>query len=93
MKELTGANSHRLILAGMLTEISVEHYRWVSGGDILNPAPSGATERDSVFLKRLAFLFDEGGILNVKTCYTAEVLRFLEENRSYGVGTSVAVLA
>ena len=49
MKELTGANSHRLILAGMLTDISVEHYRWVSGGDILNPDPSGATERDSVF--------------------------------------------
>jgi hypothetical protein len=49
MRELTGANSHRLILAGMLTDISVEHYRWVSGGDILNPDPSGATERDSVF--------------------------------------------
>ena len=49
VRELTGANTHRLVLAGMLTDISVEHYRWVSGGDILNPDPSGATERDSVF--------------------------------------------
>ena len=56
----------------------------MSGAGILNPDPSGATERDSVLLRRVSFLFDDAGILAVKSCYTAEALRFLEENRSFG---------
>ena len=37
VREPTGANSHRLVLAGMITDISVEHRKCVSGGDIVNP--------------------------------------------------------
>ena len=37
LTELGGENSKRLVLAGLLADLSVEHYTWVAGGDLRNP--------------------------------------------------------
>ena len=44
-------------------------------------------------MNRVAFLFDEAEIRSWRTCYTTEVLRYLDKNKSRGVGTSVAIVS
>ena len=65
----------------MLTDISVEHYRWVAGGDKNDPDPTTVTDRANLFLERLSLLFDEGMILTLEETYTGEVLRFLKRGK------------
>ena len=81
LQELGGANAPRLLLGGMLTDISVEHYHWVAGGDKNDPDPTTVTDRANLFLQRLHVLFDQGLILTLKETYTGEVLRFLRRGK------------
>ena len=71
----------------MLTDISVEHYHWVAGGDKNDPDPTTVTDRANLFLERLAVLFDEGLILTLTETYTGEVLRFLRRGKIVYHGT------
>ena len=87
LQELGGANAPRLLLGGMLTDISVEHYHWVAGGDKNDPDPTTVTDRANLFLQRLHVLFDEGLILTLKETYTGEVLRFLRRGKIVYHGT------
>ena len=41
----------------MLTDIAVEHYDWVAGGDKNDPDPTTVTDRANLFLQRLRVLF------------------------------------
>ena len=52
LQELGGTNAPRLLLGGMLTDISVEHYHWVAGGDKNDPDPTTVTDRANLFLVR-----------------------------------------
>ncbi len=80
-QELGGQNAPRLLLGGMLTDISVEHYSWVATGDEQDPDPSTTADRAELFLSRLDVLFDKGAILTLADTYTGEVLRFLRQGR------------
>ena len=71
----------RLLLGGLLTDISVEHYHWVAGGDKNDPDPTTVTERANLFLQRLRALLDTGTILTLEETYTGEVLRFLRRGK------------
>ena len=65
----------------MFTDISVEHYHWVAGGDKTGPDPTTVTDRAHLFLQRLHVLFDQGLILTLRETYTGEVLRFLRRGK------------
>lgn len=80
--ELGGENSRRLLFGGMLTDIAVEHYKWVAGGDKGQPDPSTVMAGLDVFLERLKILFDEGMVLTLRESYTGEVLQFLEKGKT-----------
>ena len=61
--ELGGEFSSRLLLAGLLADLAVEHYNWVAGGDKSNPDGSSAMSRFESFIQRLRVLFMDGMIL------------------------------
>ena len=53
LQELGGANSSRLVLGGLLADLSAEHYSWVASGDESNPDATKVQERADAFLERL----------------------------------------
>ena len=73
----------------MLTDISVEHYHWVAGGDKNGPDPTTVSDRANLFLRRRNVLFHQGCILTVDETYTGEVLRFLRQGRIVHYGSQV----
>ena len=76
----------------MLTDIAVEHYKWVAGGDKQHPDPTTATDRANLFLDRLGLLFDEGMVLTMPDTYTASVMQFLQKGKLFQVrGRSLCV--
>ena len=89
MTELGGENSERLLLGGLLADLSVEHYDWVSGGDKGNPDTSTTMARFERFLHRLDVLFMDGMILRLPESYTGVTLKFLEETSYYHFGKRV----
>ena len=86
LAELGGENSWRLLFGGMLTDMAVEHYQWVAGGDKGHPDPSTAVEGTAMFMNRLRVLFDEGVILTSPDTYTGEVLKFLQKGKTVVYG-------
>ena len=92
VRELGGVNSPRLLSGGMLTDIAVEHYDWVAGGDKQHPDPTTATDRANLFLDRLSLLFDEGMVLTMAETYTGSVMEFLRKGKLFQVrGHSLCV--
>ena len=89
LQELGGVNAPGLLLGGMLTDISVEHYQWVAGGDKNDPDPTTVSDRAKLFLQRLGVLFHQGEILTLEETYTGEVLRFLRQGRVVHYGQQV----
>ena len=65
MRELGGENSYRLLLGGLLADLSAEHYRWVASGDERNPDTTTAMSRADEFLSRIEMLFNNGVILSL----------------------------
>ena len=75
--ELGGENSIRLVLGGLLADLSAEHYHWVAGADEQNPDATTAFSRAESFLLRLDTLrqgddLDLAGLIH--RCY-AQVSR------------------
>ena len=91
--ELGGENSGRLLFGGMLTDIAVEHYKWVAGGDKGHPDPATVMRGTNLFLERLRVLIDEGMVVTMKVSYTAEVLQFLRKGKTlhYKKGKTIQV--
>ena len=56
LAELGGANSSRLLLGGLLADLSAEHYTWVATGDKRSPDATTVQSRADVFLARLDVL-------------------------------------
>ena len=86
LRELGGENSHRLLFGGMLTDIAVEHYEWVAGGDKGHPDPTTAVDGEELFLKRLTVLIDEGSVVTTAETYTGAVLEFLKRGKTIQYG-------
>ena len=91
LTSLSGSNSMRLLLGGMLADLSAEHYTWVATGDVANPDASTVMERVDQFRNRLAVLFLEGHILKMADTYTGATLAYLKEAHFYHYGSNVAV--
>ena len=92
LHELGGQNSSRLVLGGLLADLSAEHYSWVATGDVRNPDATMVQERASAFLERLRVLFEDAMILTLPDTYTGATLEFLKKSTYYCIGTSVQVI-
>ena len=89
LRELGGENSSRLVLGGLLADLSAEHYSWVASGDERYPDATTVHERADAFLERLRTLFDDAMILTLPDTYTGVALQFLKKSSYYPIGTSV----
>ena len=89
LQELGGENSSRLVLGGLLADLSAEHYSWVASGDERNPDATRVQERPGAFLERLRTQFDEAMILTLPDTYTGVTLEFLKKSSYYPIGNSV----
>ena len=92
MAELGGANSSRLLLGGLLADLSAEHYTWVATGDKRFPDATTVQSRADAFLARLHRLFNEGLILALPDTYTGVTLKFLEKTSYYLFGYRVQTI-
>ena len=92
LKELGGENSARLVLAGLLADLSAEHYTWVATGDKQNPDATTVQSRADAFLARLNTLFNAGLILTLPDTYTGVTLKFLKKTHYYRFGNSVQTI-
>ena len=90
--ELGGENSSRLLLGGLLADLSADHYTWVATGDKKNPDATTVLRRAHEFLARLSTLFDEALILTLPDTFTGVTLKFLEKPSYYRYGKSVQVI-
>ena len=89
MLELGGENSSRLVVGGLLADLSAEHYSWVATGDASNPDAQRVRERAEAFLERLGTLYDDAMILTLPDTYTGVTLQFLKKTSYYPIGKSV----
>ena len=83
MVELGGENSSRLVLGGLLADLSAEHYTWVAGGDKRNPDSTTVQSRAQSCQARLDTLFNQGLILTLPDTYTGLTLKFLRKFSYY----------
>jgi hypothetical protein len=90
--ELGGENSSRLVLGGLLADLSAEHYTWVAGADKRNPDATTAHSRADAFLARLDTLFNKGMILTLADSFTGVTLKFLAETSYYKIGRGVQAI-
>ena len=77
--ELTGANSLRLVLAGLLADFSAEHLAWVRLLDTEELDPVQRSDACRAFRARLRVLFEDGLIYTtaLECTFTGQVLKFL----------------
>ena len=90
--ELGGENSSRLVLGGLLADLSAEHYSWVATGDKGKPDATTVQSRADVFIDRLDQLFKKSLILTLPDTYTGVTLKFLSETSYYRYGTTVQTI-
>ena len=83
LESLGGQHSIRLLLGGLLADLSAEHYSWVATGDLANPDAATVMERRDSFYNRLDVLFLEGHIFKMPDTYTVVALEFLQKTRFY----------
>ena len=90
LRELGGCHSSRLLLGGMLADLSFEHCLWVRPSDKTDPDHEATKANKEKFLARLDLLFTEGLILTpaCKDTFTGQVLDFLREPRILRYGRS-----
>ena len=89
LEGLGGENSSRLVLGGLLADLSAEHYTWVATGDKENQDTTTVQARAELFLKQLDQLFNKGLIIAVPDSFTGVTLRFLKRVSLYSFGKSV----
>ena len=83
LQELGGHNSSRLLVGGMLADLSFEHHMWVRPSDKDDPDHTSTVANKEKFLARLDMLFMEGMILTPAAAdtFTGQVLGFLRQPR------------
>jgi len=91
LESLGGQNSYRLVIGGLLADLTAEHYTWVATGDESNPDTATVMDRKDCFAHRLDVLFIQGHIFKLPETYTGATLEYLKENHYYHHGTKVTV--
>ncbi len=92
LTELGGANSSRLLLGGLLADLSAEHYTWVATGDKRSPDATTVQSRADAFLARLQVRFTKGMIPVMPNTCTGATLKILETTRYYPVDKGVQAI-
>ena len=87
--ELGGEHSCRVLLGGLIGDLSLEHYRWVATGDKSYPDPATAEARMTNFLDRLQTLYMDGMILTMPDTLTGIALEFLKDVHIYRYGNKI----
>ena len=89
LHELGGCHSSRLLLGGMMADLSYEHHQWVRQSDFADSDPTLIAANRDKFLARLDMLFMEGLILTeaAKDTFTGQVLVFLRQPRLLQYGS------
>ena len=93
MEGLGGENSSRLLLGGLLADLSAEHYSWVATGGKSNPDAASVQSRAQDFLHWLDTLFVRGNILAMPDTYTGASLQFLRETHQFPCGNSAQIVS
>jgi hypothetical protein len=81
LQSLSGRHTLRLVLAGMLADLSHEHCLWCRGYDRDDLDSTSVMHRAQTFIARLNLLFVRGLILTraASDTFTGEVLKFLSQ--------------
>ena len=81
----------RLLLAGLLADLSSEHRKWVRESDVQDPSAEGVLPADLRFQARLRALFLKGGILSAECTesFTAQVIAFMKKKQTLHYGKQV----
>ena len=80
LSSLSGPNSMRLLLGGMLADLSAEHYSWVATGDKANPDASTVMEPSGCLVPARA----------MGDTYTGATLAYLKQAHFYHYGSRCA---
>lgn len=88
---LSGANSGRILLAGMLADLTWEFSKWVHVADEDDPDPFWVQRGCEQLFERLRILFTSGLILadENKESFTKECVRFLRKTKVLHCGKTV----
>lgn len=81
LQAFSGANTSRLVLAGMIADLAHEHAVWVRAFDVDSPEPTSIKMATQTFVQRIRLLFRDGVILThaAQDTFTGKVLEFLKE--------------
>ena len=91
LEGLSGANSSRILLAGMLADVMWEVSSWVHAADEDDPDPWVVAHSFDRLWERLRLLFQHGWIVSEKNqeSFTKSVSRFLRKTKVLHVGNRV----
>ncbi|CAE7734988.1 unnamed protein product [Symbiodinium sp. CCMP2592] len=83
LQEMTGENTWRLVLGGMMADLCHEHSKLVHSSDFAASDPLHIEKAEKMFLARLLVLFGEGLILTktAANTFTGQVLKFLSSSK------------
>ena len=83
LEQISGDNTWRLVLAGMLADMTHEYSKFVHAADRSSTDPMTIDLSQAQFLSRMVVLFQEGLILTkaAQNTFTGQVLKFLSQPR------------
>jgi len=82
----------RLMLAGLLADLSSEHRAWVRESDVQDPSAEAVLAADGRFRRRLQRLFLQGAIMSEESTesFVGQVVMFLRQKKRLHYGQQVA---
>ena len=81
LESIGGEHSIRLLLGGLLADLSAEHYSWVATSDLANPDVVTVVERRDNANTRLDVLALQGHTCQLECIHICVTLAFLEKTR------------
>ena len=73
------ASYKRLMIAGMLADLTVEHQSIVRQTDVADPDPVEVPQLMRRFVVRMELLFMQGEVLRMEHSFTAQISKFLKK--------------
>ena len=69
----------RLVIAGLLADLTVEHHKCVRETDVEDPDPAEIAHQLARFESRVRVLFMQGHVWSMQNSYTMQILKFFEK--------------
>ena len=69
----------RMMIAGMMGDLTCEHHHALRPSDALDPDPADVEIALVTLKQRLKLLFVEGDVMRLQSTYTGQILKFLEK--------------